>query len=273
MNNLQINDEVFLETEAKLVETHAEGGFYHFIEAGRHLALIREKLKNKRPGFKEWIEKRFKWSVAHSYTFIRIYETFGGKVVQHAVLLLSARALDLLTKAPEEVREEVIKQVEEKKLTEKEVKELIAKAIKEATEKTATRIQELEEVLTNTEDEHQKKLKKIDRKYKKEIENKDEQISELLKEPPVSSLQSQIDNIAGPLVTIIQHDNLVKMLSDLEILKEDILDELDMQQLERVIHALISLSRRAQSWSERLTPTNDKWKYRSRRLHEEGETL
>jgi hypothetical protein len=70
----------------------------------------------------------------------------------------------------------------------------------------------------------------------------------------------QIDRITGPLVSFIQHDTFVEMLNDLEIIKEDILDEIDMVHLNRVIHALTSLSKRAQMWADRLTPVNDQWR-------------
>jgi predicted transcriptional regulator len=125
-------------------------------------------------------------------------------------------------------------------------------------------IKELEDKLKKANEKH----KRDSEKHRKEVEQYQEQILSLQEGPPPSNFERQVDAITGPLVDFIQHDNLVRMLSDLEIIKEDILDEFDMPQLERVIYGLISLARRAQSWSERLRPMNDKWKYRTRKLFE-----
>jgi len=117
------------------------------------------------------------------------------------------------------------------------------------------------------------KKKKDDEEHAKEVERLQERISNLQEGPPPTDFEKQIDRVTGPLVSFIQHDDLVKMLSDLEIIKEDTLGEFDMPQLERVIHALVSLSQRAKSWSERLTPTNSQWKHRIHHLHEGGTKL
>jgi hypothetical protein len=85
------------------------------------------------------------------------------------------------------------------------------------------------------------------------------------------TFEAQINKITGPLVTFIQHDDLVRMLQQLEAEKDNITDKFDMCDLERVIHGLASLSRRAAMWCERLTPTNDEWKYRVRRVHDNGQ--
>ena len=117
------------------------------------------------------------------------------------------------------------------------------------------------------------KLKKANDKHKKEVENLQERILNLQEGPPPSDFEKQVDRVTSPLVSFIQHDDLVKMLSDLEIVKEDIVDELGMYHLERVIGALSSLSYRAETWSKRITPTNGNWNHRVRRLHKEEDVI
>jgi hypothetical protein len=119
----------------------------------------------------------------------------------------------------------------------------------------------------------QDKLKKTHEAHADELVELEEKIEDLQKGPPPSDLKNQIDQITGPLVSFIQHDALVKWLSDLEGIKEDLLEETEMFHLERVVGALVSIARRAQSWSERLTPMNDRWKYRVRRIDGEGKEI
>jgi predicted transcriptional regulator len=96
---------------------------------------------------------------------------------------------------------------------------------------------------------------------------------ELVQGPPPTDFAKEIGQLTGPLVKFIQHDNLVNMLIELESQKEDRVNDWDVPELERVIHALLSLSKRAQSWAERLIPMNDKWKNRIHSHFEEGNTL
>lgn len=124
---------------------------------------------------------------------------------------------------------------------------------------------DLQDKLDDIVEKHKKRIKKIEDAHKKEVKELKEQITELQQGPMISNFASQTDAIRESLVEYIQHDNFVKMLSDLEVIKNEIVDEFDMLYLGHVIGGLTSLSKRALTWSERLTPTTNAWKNRTRR--------
>ena len=111
-----------------------------------------------------------------------------------------------------------------------------------------------------------KEIEKLNKEHQKDVEKLNKRIGEL--QPDPTEFEKQINTLIRPLVLFIQQDELVGKLSDLEAMKEDVLDEANMHHLDRVIQGLISLSQRAQWWSQRLTPTNSGWKHRVYRPYE-----
>jgi hypothetical protein len=135
-----------------------------------------------------------------------------------------------------------------------------AAAVKELREKNKDNPDKLKQELM------QYKMEKL--KLERELQTLQHQLEQVKKNPFTTTFGEQINTVTEQLVRFIQHDELCKKLSNLEGMKEDIHDEIDMHHLERVIEGLKSLARRAEVWSIQLTPTNHKWKYRSYRPYE-----
>jgi hypothetical protein len=143
-------------------------------------------------------------------------------------------------------------------------------ATKVAAQSKQSENERIEQAKAKVRTEAQERINQITAEFQKRIHSLETAIVDLnnkkrkeqdLSEKIEPNFRPQNIKISEALVFLIQHDNLAKMLSDLEVLKDNVTSETDAESLRKVIHGLISLSERAKSWAKRITPTNNRWKY------------
>lgn len=233
------------------------------LETGRRLKEKQEQKRYINGGFQKWVDEHLKWGMAHVYRFIEIHDAFDGKSIPHVVHNFSMRALSVLAKAEEPVREKVLEKVKNKKLTEKQVKELIADAEGKAA-RAIDRAGLAEAETSSIRIRSEEKLKEKDERVQElewHIMDLVRERDNLKKNKDVPNFKSRLSAMNSSIAELIQSDVLVKMLIELESVKNILEYDEDIAGLELLVIELNRLAERAAQWSKRVTPTSDKWQY------------
>lgn len=262
MNELE--DTAYLAYQADSIRKLATNIVLDTIEIGQRLSEVRDRLShNKKGGFEEWIKKEFEWSRRHAYRLMKIHEELGDTTVPTGHSRASVKALAALASAPEEIRQEILEQPKDTRLTEKEVKERVAAAEQKAKQERDQATSELTRVKAQWA-EKSAYIAAIERNISDLVtENK------LLRSgKDIPNFRTRLNTMNSSVSSLIQNDTLVKLLIELESVKEHLEFDHDLDGLRRLIIELESLSKRAQDWAERITPTNDRWLFQQEKQND-----